>query len=74
MSTTAAPTIAGRPGSRREQRDRLLWLVEHRAQLLALVALVAIVAGGLLHLAGEDAAAHQVWRAAVALLAVRAER
>jgi heavy metal translocating P-type ATPase len=44
-------------------------LVDHRAQLLAGVALVAIVAGGLLHLLGADAAGDQVWRAAVALLA-----
>ena len=39
------------------------------AQLLAGVAAAAITIGGLLHLAGADAAGHQVWRAAVALLA-----
>ncbi|MGE0026230.1 MAG: heavy metal translocating P-type ATPase [Thermoleophilia bacterium] len=44
-------------------------LVENRARILAVVAMAAIVAGGLLHLAGEAAAGQQVWRAAVALLA-----
>ena len=34
-----------------------------------MIAVVAITAGGLLHLAGASAAGHQVWRAAVALLA-----
>jgi heavy metal translocating P-type ATPase len=44
-------------------------LVDHRAELLALIALAAIAVGGLLHLAGAEAAGQQVWRAAVALLA-----
>jgi heavy metal translocating P-type ATPase len=44
--------------------------VEYRARTLALVAAVAIVVGGLLHLAGSGAAGDSVWRAAVALLAV----
>ena len=69
-SSEAAPgAITGRPRSRPEPHPRLRWLIEHRAQLLAGVAVVAIAAGGLLHLAGQDAAGHQVWRAAVALLA-----
>jgi cation transport ATPase len=46
-----------------------VWLVERRAQILASGAAIAIAAGGLLILAGADAAAHTVWRAAVALLA-----
>jgi heavy metal translocating P-type ATPase len=45
------------------------WLIDYRAQLLAAVAAAAITIGGLLHLLGADTAAHQVWRAAVALLA-----
>jgi heavy metal translocating P-type ATPase len=44
--------------------------VESRAEILAGVAVVAIAAGFALHLAGAPAAGHQVWRAAVALLAV----
>ena len=48
---------------------RLHKLVESRAQLLAVVAVVAIGAGFLLHLLGHGEAGHQVWRAAVALLA-----
>jgi heavy metal translocating P-type ATPase len=45
-------------------------VVESRAEILAGVAVVAIAAGFALHLAGAPAAGHQVWRAAVALLAV----
>jgi heavy metal translocating P-type ATPase len=45
------------------------WLIDYRAQLLAGVAAAAITIGGLLHLLGADTAGHQVWRAAVALLA-----
>ena len=45
-------------------------VVESRAEILAGVAVVAIAAGFVLHLAGAPAAGHQVWRAAVALLAV----
>ncbi|HTI34505.1 MAG TPA: heavy metal translocating P-type ATPase [Miltoncostaea sp.] len=44
-------------------------LVEDRARILAIVAVTAIVAGGILSLAGAGAAGQQVWRAAVALLA-----
>ncbi|HYM46272.1 MAG TPA: heavy metal translocating P-type ATPase [Solirubrobacteraceae bacterium] len=45
------------------------WLVEHRARLLAAIALAALVAGGSLHLAGAAEGGDDVWRAAVALLA-----
>jgi len=44
--------------------------VEHRARILAAFALLALVVGGTLHLAGAGAAGDQVWRAAVALLAL----
>jgi heavy metal translocating P-type ATPase len=47
----------------------LAWLVEHRAQLLATIAIVALVVGGLLYAVGEGAAADTLWRATVALLA-----
>jgi heavy metal translocating P-type ATPase len=44
-------------------------LSEYRAPALAAVAVVAILAGGILHLAGADHAGQMVWRAAIALLA-----
>ena len=54
---------------RRERRPNLGWLIDHRAQLLALVAVAALVAGGLLYLLGAGSAGQSVWRAAVVLLA-----
>ncbi len=45
-------------------------LIEHRAEILAALALFAIVLGGLLHLLGDGGAGDVVWRAAVALLAL----
>jgi len=45
-------------------------VVEHRALILATIAVLAIVAGGLLHVAGEGAAGDEVWRAAVVVLAL----
>ena len=50
-------------------RDRIAWLLEHRAQILASIAVVAIAAGGLLHLVGEGSTGQLVWGAAVGLLA-----
>ncbi len=44
-------------------------LVAHRARILATIALLALVAGGALHLSGSGDAGNSVWRAAVALLA-----
>ncbi|HME03454.1 MAG TPA: heavy metal translocating P-type ATPase [Solirubrobacteraceae bacterium] len=52
-----------------EGASRWRWVIEHRARLLAAVAVTALVVGGLLHLAGAGAAGDDVWRAAVALLA-----
>ncbi|HWK30378.1 MAG TPA: heavy metal translocating P-type ATPase [Solirubrobacter sp.] len=46
------------------------WLLDHRATLLAAVAAGAIVVGGVLHLAGAGGAGDDVWRAAIALLAL----
>jgi heavy metal translocating P-type ATPase len=45
------------------------WLVDHRAQVMAVIAAASIVVGGILHLIGESEAGDQVWRVAVALLA-----
>ncbi|HUO71804.1 MAG TPA: heavy metal translocating P-type ATPase [Solirubrobacteraceae bacterium] len=51
-------------------RERIDWIVEHRAQLLASIALGAIALGFLLHAFGEGSTGHEVWRAAVSLLAL----
>jgi heavy metal translocating P-type ATPase len=56
-----------RPGS---ARRAAVWLVVHRARILASVAALSILIGGALYLSGEHAAASDVWAAAVALLAV----
>jgi heavy metal translocating P-type ATPase len=53
------------PGGRPLER-----LVEHRARILAAFALLALVVGGALYLAGSGTLGDQVWRAAVILLAV----
>jgi len=50
-------------------RGVVAWLVAHRARILALVAALSILVGGVLYLSGERAAASDVWFAAVALLA-----
>ena len=70
----SAPAATARAGKspRRERPHapgRLAWLVEHRAQLLAVFAFAAIVVGGVLHLVGQGAAGETVWRVAVAVLA-----
>ena len=62
---TGKLTKRGRP----PLRQQFGWLIEHRAQILAAIAVVAIVVGGVLYAVGEGAAAQMVWRATVALLA-----
>ena len=71
MTSAVAPATAGRAPAAPPSRARVAvrWVADNRAQLLAGVAAAAITIGGLLHLAGAEAAGHQVWRAAVALLA-----
>jgi heavy metal translocating P-type ATPase len=71
MTSAVAPGVGGRltAGPRAEARAGVRWVIDHRAPLLAAVAAVAIAIGALLHLAGDGDAGHQVWRAAVALLA-----
>jgi heavy metal translocating P-type ATPase len=54
---------------RTDFRVTVRWLVESRAQVLAVVAVTAIAAGFIAHLLGLGDVGHQVWRAAVALLA-----
>jgi heavy metal translocating P-type ATPase len=68
----AAPlTRASRPAGRgtRGAQAQARWLLEHRAPILAAIAVTALVVGGSLHLAGAGAAGERVWQAAVALLA-----
>lgn len=74
MSVARASTIveAGQlPSSRRGRHPgaAVVWLIAHRAQILALTAAVAIAVGGLLHFVGEGVAGQTVWRVAVASLA-----
>ena len=73
VNTGPAPAIARASESSRRARPHLpgwlVWLVEHRAQILAVFAFAAIVVGGLLHLIGEGAAGQTVWGVAVAVLA-----
>jgi heavy metal translocating P-type ATPase len=73
MVSAKAPAIArttqAPPRDDRGRTRPLGWLLEHRAQILALVAVAALAVGGLFHAVGEGAAGQAVWRAAVALLA-----
>lgn len=68
----ASPLAAAgklRKRGRHPLRERFAWLVEHRAQILASIAVAALVLGGVLYAVGEGATAQLVWRATVALLA-----
>ena len=69
MSGAQASTIA-RPGDRPRDTGaadghELAWLVEHRAQILASIAVTAIVVGGLLHAFGSGSAGDAVWACAL---------
>jgi heavy metal translocating P-type ATPase len=63
----ASPSLSAVPEPRLRRIARYAW--EDRARILAVVAVTAIAAGGLLHALGEGDAGHMVWRAAVGLLA-----
>ena len=73
MTTAPASTIArpGDPPRDKQRRDghELAWLIDHRAQILASIAVTAILVGGLLHAFGSGTAGDAVWAGAVALLA-----
>ena len=47
----------------------MAWLVDRRAQILASLAMAALVVGGLLYAVGERTTAQSVWRATLAVLA-----
>lgn len=67
---TQAVSHARTPRSRnRPDGGGRAWLIEHRAQLSASVAVAAIAAGAALHALGLGQAGDTVWGAAVALLA-----
>jgi heavy metal translocating P-type ATPase len=70
MSSAHAPAIGRTTHASRRGGDRVAWLIEHRSQILASVAVIAIVVGGLLYALGEETAGRAVWGAAVGLLAV----
>jgi len=63
--TSAMPRLGGAGRLRRSGN----FLAANRSRLLAAVSLLAITAGGALHLAGAGGAGDAVWAAAVALLA-----
>ncbi len=68
-------TFDTRALAREKRETRLHWrlldgVIRHRALILAAIALLALAAGGLLHLAGEAGAGDEIWRVAVMLLAV----
>jgi heavy metal translocating P-type ATPase len=68
-SAVDSPIRVPGPSGRDRLRHALGSLVADRARVMAGIAFVAILAGGVLHLAGAADAGHQVWRVAVALLA-----
>ena len=72
MSSAQAAAIA-HTDKRREPDHRrprpLTWLLEHRAQVLASIALAALGTGTALHLLGAGSTGDNVWRVAVAILA-----
>jgi heavy metal translocating P-type ATPase len=73
MSDGHAPASLRAYGGRQLKRypggTRLTWLVEHRAQILASIAVASLAVGGLLYASGQATAGQSVWRATVALLA-----
>jgi heavy metal translocating P-type ATPase len=73
MNSDQASAVA-RPGGLPKRdadpaRQKLAWLLEHRAQILASIAIAALIAGGLLYAVGQGDAGQTLWRATVALLA-----
>jgi heavy metal translocating P-type ATPase len=66
----STPSAAGPIPDLKSHGPILGRLVEHRARILAIFALLALTVGGALHLAGAGAVGDQVWRATVALLAI----
>lgn len=61
-------TVSGSSASARRRDGRWRVLVEHRAWILATLAVGALLAGGLAHLAGSGRLGDDIWRGTVALL------
>ena len=68
-ATSSLSAPARRTAQKGGPNGRFARVSEHRARLLAAVAVLAIAAGGLLHVAGAGGSGDEVWAAAVALLA-----
>ena len=61
----ASPLAAAgelRKRGRHPLRERFAWSVEHRAQILASIAVATLVLGGVLYAVGEGETAQLVWR------------
>ena len=72
MTIADAPGIphpGGLPQTGRGRRENLGWALEHRALILAGLAVAAIAVGGGLTLLGHGSAGHTVWAVAVSILA-----
>ena len=67
--STVAPRRLPAPAARRSPAQIAQGAVEHRARLLAALAVLAIIAGALAHAAGRPHEGDAVWAAAVAVLA-----
>src|SRR5947209_7793029 len=62
-------TITAGPTRPSRSTERVSWVIERRAPILAVGAIAAIVAGFALYAIGEAAAGQWVWRVAVGVLA-----
>jgi heavy metal translocating P-type ATPase len=70
MSHAAIESVSPPASARVRLRAALQRLIDERMRVLAGIALASIIIGGALHLAGAPQAGDNVWRAAVALLAL----
>jgi len=70
MATFDTRALGREKRETRSRWRRLDGVIRHRAPILAAIALLALAAGGLLHLAGEAGTGDEIWRVAVMLLAL----
>lgn len=69
QASSAAATVARDRGAGACLAKAWAWLVEHRYRVLASIAAMSVVVGGVLFLAAEPAAGRDRWAAAIAVLA-----
>jgi heavy metal translocating P-type ATPase len=71
VAQASADVSGARPGSRPRTPVRRIGadLIDHRAPILAVIALLAICVGGAFHIAGQPATGDAIWTGVVALLA-----